>query len=130
MIPSIRVILNVGGFMMAKVIPKGASEREHFWRRMVKRWEASDLDNMAEFCRREGVPVKAFYNWRQRSMADKKTQPDKDATAFIPITANTDSNSMPPSRGAIRLEIGSNLGITLHDGFDPKLLRSVVAALT
>jgi len=115
---------------MAKVIPKGVSDREDFWRQMVKRWESSDLDSMAEFCRGEGIPVKAFYNWRQRALPDKKRRPNNDATAFIPIALDTPSNSMPSSHDAIRLEIGSNLGITLYDGFDPKLLRSVVAALT
>jgi len=115
--------------MMTKVISKGGAERKLFWRRVVARWEQSDLDSMADFCRLEKIPVREFYRWRDRLMAADSGQGEM---AFLPVKTDSvhASESTLLSNHPIRLEIGGNMGITLHDGFDPKLLRSVVAALT
>ena len=116
---------------MANVeIPEDRDGRERFWRRVIARWESSGLESMAEFCRREGVPATRFYRWRRRFARHDGCRGD---LGFLPVTAApavTTQPSHPVPGNTIRLEIGDRLGITLHEGFDPELLRSVVAALT
>jgi len=116
--------------MMANVqVPGEGVEAERFWMGAIARWKASGLESMAEFCRSEGLPASRFYRWRQRlERCDARTA-DLD---FLPVATRpvVEAEFSQPSSASIRLEIGSGLAITLRDGFDPKLLRSVVAALT
>lgn len=116
--------------MAMKAIPKSLDARRRFWRRVVKRWEQSGLDSMVEFCQQQKVPVRQFYNWRQRLMAVETTAGEM---RFVPVVATEGSPAVSvtaPVAAGIRIDIGNSIGITLQDGFDPKLLRNVVAALT
>jgi len=112
-----------------KKIPKGMVARERFWRRAVQRWEASGLKSMAKFCRQESLPVKSFYSWRER-IAASNTNDGK--MHFLPVHTKpkTINDDAPAFTSSIKLEIGRDIGIVLQNGFDAKLLRSVVAALT
>lgn len=111
--------------MSILAIPEGNAEREAFWIEAVKRWQASGADCMAAFCQREGLPVARFYYWRQRleEMKQENTPP-----AFIPVIT-APAGDTPASTG-VRLEFSHGFHITVHEGFDPCLLRSVVRALT
>ena len=42
---------------------------EAFWRAHHEAWKRSDL-NQREFCKAQGIPLKAFGNWRAKFMAE------------------------------------------------------------
>ncbi|MDX8414268.1 MAG: hypothetical protein R8J85_09305 [Mariprofundales bacterium] len=113
---------------MKKKIPHGMVARERFWKRVVQRWEASEHESMADFCRQEGLPVKAFYSWRERIAASNAND---GKMHFLPVDTKVETlkSDAAALTNSIRVEIGGAVGIVLQDGFDSKLLRSVVAAL-
>ncbi len=115
--------------MVTKAIPEDEAGKNFFWRGVIQRWEASGLESMAEFCRQDGVPINLFYRWRQRLNVAGRSDPEM---GFLPIVTKpkADDQLLAGCSNGIKIEIGDGIGITLHDGFDPKLLRSVVAALT
>ena len=63
--------------------------REGVWRRRLERFQKAGL-SVARFCRREGVSVPSFYQWRKRlgAVAGRtpgQRQPAEPAT-FLPVT--------------------------------------------
>jgi hypothetical protein len=46
-----------------------ARQREAFWRAHHEGWQQSDL-NQREYCEQQGIPLKAFGNWRAKFTAE------------------------------------------------------------
>jgi hypothetical protein len=88
------------------------------WSGLLAEQKASGL-TIADWCREKNLSVHAFS--RQRNRINKKS-----ASGPAWISVKGDEGSPPAS--PICLRIGS-VWIDLSSGFDPKLLREVVAAL-
>ena len=50
--------------------------KEPFWRAHHEAWKVSDL-NQQEYCEAQGIPLKAFGNWRARFVAEPQSAPLK-----------------------------------------------------
>ena len=50
--------------------------KEPFWRAHHEAWKRSDL-NQQEYCEAQGIPLKAFGNWRARFVAEPQPAPPK-----------------------------------------------------
>ena len=49
---------------------------EAFWRVHHEAWQRSDL-NQREYCEAQGIPLKAFGNWRAKFKAEPQPRPRK-----------------------------------------------------
>ena len=54
---------------MASEIRSWTRQGEAFWRAHHEAWKRSDL-NQREYCEAEGIPLKAFGNWRAKFKAE------------------------------------------------------------
>ena len=91
------------------------------WRERLDRFERSGLTVQA-FCRREGVAVATYYQWR-RKMCDGAAQ--TAPRSFLPITLARSG----PIGGAERVEIELPSGsIVRLSGGDADLLRVAIEA--
>ena len=86
-----------------------------YWQERLADQEGSGLSGLA-WCRREGVSYAAFLRWRRRLVEQSAAAPltlvRVSAAATAPLVVRV---------GAARIEV--------TEGFDPVLLRRVVAAL-
>ena len=48
---------------------RGGDKNEAFWRAHHEAWKRSDL-NQRQYCEAEGIPLKAFGNWRAQFKAE------------------------------------------------------------
>jgi hypothetical protein len=54
---------------MAEEIRSWVRQGEAFWRAHHEAWKRSDL-NQRQYCEAEGIPLKAFGNWRSQFKAE------------------------------------------------------------
>jgi|LakMenEpi13Sep09_1017268.scaffolds.fasta_scaffold16115_2 transposase len=93
-----------------------SDSRCQLWAGRMKRYRASSL-TVHEFCRREGVSVPSFYQWRKK-LAHCPAEP-----TFIPV-------SLPPSGAApITLKLPGGAEIEIEASVDPLMLRRLIAAV-
>jgi hypothetical protein len=116
--------------------PSARAQREEHWRRLLAKQEHSGL-NRADFSRREAISDSALNWWarelkrRERSRpAAKPAAPLRKRTRhpeFIPVRVI----QAVPRTSAAALEVVTRGGHTVRvqPGFDPAMLRKVVAAL-
>lgn len=111
------------------------AQRETHWRRILERCQQSGLSRTA-FCQREGLKEGSLSWWarelREREQArrpvaaSRKRIRRRRRPTFVPVRVKTASGST-----AATLEVVTRGGhvVRLHPGFDPALLRGVLAAL-
>ena len=94
--------------------------RKHNWDRLIPEWKASGL-SVYSFCRSKGIHANSMYAALKR----RKTAP-----VFVPVSVTTEAEAKPDplSYGTITVSIGSAT-ITVENGFDPELFRSVYQTL-
>lgn len=96
--------------------------RKHNWDRLIPEWKASGL-SVYSFCRSKCIRPNAMYAALKRR---NTTQ------VFVPVSitpeAEPEKKPNSGSKGTITVSIGSAI-ITVEDGFDPELFRSVYQAL-
>lgn len=102
-------------------------------RALVEAWRASGLSGAA-FCRSRNLRPQRLHYWRERLGYPIKIQ----RTTHVPTTA---PSSVVPSSGFVQMVVGATSSTTdveivvggaairVQPGFDPALLRAVVAAL-
>ena len=104
------------------------SNKSAVWRERLRRYARSGL-TVAEFCRREGVSVPSFYQWRRR-LADASPVagstrsprgPGSDATAAF-------QQVLLGGAGVVAIELPSGIRVELPADRLP-LVRAVVADL-
>lgn len=84
------------------------------WAEVLGRHESSGL-SVAEFCRREDLSPPSFYAWRRRRAG---------APAFVELQVE------PQAAPAIELLVADGrCRVLVRRGFDPDLLRELLAAL-
>ncbi|MCA9147198.1 MAG: transposase [Planctomycetaceae bacterium] len=65
-------------------MPRSASQAtRELWSTRLKRYCRSDL-TVAEFCRREGVSVPSFYQWRKKLAGRQRRRQDSPGQ-FVPL---------------------------------------------
>jgi transposase-like protein len=90
--------------------PANRPARE-IWIARLKRYSQSNF-TVAEFCRREGVSVPNFYQWK-RKLAGARSGPSVEPTKFVPLQVTGLGVSATPSLrlpGGAIIELPSTLG--------------------
>lgn len=93
---------------------------ESRWREVLSRQRASGL-GVAAFCRRHGLCAASLYAWRRRLCAG-------DAAAFVEAKV-VGPAPLPEAAGVIEVRLRGGRRVRVARGFDPRLLRELVAAL-
>ena len=93
------------------------------WRQRLDDFAASEM-TVQDWCDFNRVTPDRYYYWRRR-LANEQTQPH--TPCFVPVDlAETPAAPSPSSAITVRL---AGAEIDVRTGFDPALLRAVVAAL-
>jgi hypothetical protein len=102
------------------------SNKERFWRRVVRQWRNSGLSVRA-FCADKDLAEPSFYAWR-RTIAER----DAAAVRFVPV-------HIVPGEQPVAADSGSNSGLELvlpagrrlriGPGFDAATLQRLLAVL-
>jgi hypothetical protein len=115
-----------------------SSAKEHFWRRMLRRWRRSGL-TVRQYCDQNHLSVPSFYAWRrtiaQRDQEAASAAPaprcldhrgsDSQAT-FVPVQIVA---TPPTPTAAIEVVLGSGRVIRVASGFEPDMLRQLLPLL-
>ena len=116
------IITYPGSYWSQEVTIMNKQHRKHNWDRLIPEWKASGL-SVYSFCRSKGIRPNAMYAALKRR---NTTQ------LFVPVSitpeAEPEKNPDPRAKGTITISIGSAT-ITVEDGFNPELFRSVYQAL-
>ena len=96
------------------------------WRALIAEFTRSD-ETVAAFCRRRGLTLPTFYQWRRR-LATLDAPAPTPAAAFLPIRVTAAASATPPSSG-VELVLKGGRRLRLERGFDPVVLGAAVAAL-
>jgi hypothetical protein len=115
----------------------GEESREAKWRRLIESQAASGL-SVKRFCVDHGVAGASFFAWR-RNLAGGYARPGEGSActrpaSFIEVSRSRDE---PHAAATIELELREERRegtavtrvLLLRPGFDPALLRAVLAAL-
>ena len=95
------------------------SERSAHWFSLIAEQKTSGL-TVSEFCRQRSVSLHSFRGWRCR--LNKAASSGSD---WVTVKAET----APALERSLTLRIGG-ASVDLSAGFDPRLLREIVAALS
>jgi hypothetical protein len=66
-----------------------------FWRAHHEAWKRSDL-NQRQYCEAEGIPLKAFGNWRAQFKAEPQPYRAQAALPPLPLKSSPKSAHKPP----------------------------------
>ncbi len=92
---------------------------EHRWREVLDRQRASGL-GVAAFCRRQGVCAASLYAWRRRLSGD--------GPGFVEAKVVQPARA-PQRAGVVEVRLRGGRRVRVAGGFDPGLLRELVATL-
>jgi transposase-like protein len=107
-------------------VPTSAALR---WQRIVREQQASGL-SVAAFCRRRGLTQPSFYAWRRRLRQAAGPAPAADAPDFVELKlAPAPQVDAPPPQAALELLLPGQRRVLVRPGFEPHLLRQLLAAL-
>ena len=104
---------------------------------LIDEWVASPLP-FNEFCRRHGVSVKSLRRWMRDAGISKPSEPTKSAVApkFLRLDVASQRAERPVAESAVCASTSSltvmvgAIRVVVDRGFDPALLRDVLATLT
>jgi hypothetical protein len=101
---------------------KRRSEREQFWRRVIRQQERSG-DSIKAFCQSQGVSQPSYFAWRKKLALGKR---ENARAGFVPVrvlphVANHSSG--------IEIVLDRNCRVRVEPGFDRQLLSDVLAVL-
>lgn len=102
---------------------RGNSEREQYWRRVIRDQAASGL-SISAFCRQREVSPASFFSWRRRLAADGG---EEAAGKFIPIElAPPESQARQP---AFEVVLPNGLRVHVPPQFDADALCELLGVL-
>lgn len=104
------------------------AERRKYWEKQVKRWQASGM-SMRAWSNEQGLSEKNLSRWKRKLKTEASGLEKEQQTPPGWHEVKRKSPVKPAATG-IKLEINECIKIELEQGFDPKLLRDVVEALT
>ena len=94
------------------------------WRRLLKSFTPGEM-TVRKWCDSQGVALHQFYYWRRRIAAVDAEKSENGRWVAVDVLDPTPTPSAP---GGVTIRI-AGAAIELQSGFDPALLRAVVAAL-
>jgi hypothetical protein len=93
---------------------KRRSEREQFWRRVIRQQERSG-DSIKAFCQSQGVSQPSYFAWRKRLALSKRTNARAD---FIAVQVAPDK---PVQSSGIEIVLDRGRCVRVEPGFDRQL---------
>jgi hypothetical protein len=100
------------------------SNKERFWRRMVRQWRGSGL-SIRDFCAEQDVSEPSFYAWR-RTIALR----DAEVARFVPVHVLPDEKpSAGPSGNGLELLLGAGRVLRIGPSFDGPTLQRLLVLL-
>jgi hypothetical protein len=98
-------------------------QKRSYWKQQIEQWQQTGL-TQAEYCRRNNLKHHQLVYWKKRYL---KTETDVSFAAveledILDIPAPTD-------HGSLTVVIDNPLKVAVTDGFNPQLLRQLIAAL-
>jgi len=98
-------------------------QKRSYWKQQIEQWQQTGL-SQAEYCRRNNLKHHQLVYWKKRY---SNTQTE---VSFVPLRLE-DLLDIPAQsdRAALCLLIDNHFKVEIRDGFEPQLLRQVVAAL-
>lgn len=100
-----------------------SSERERYWREVIRDQAASGL-SISAFCREHDVSPASFFSWRRRLATDSR---EEAAGKFIPIELATATPSATP--GGFEVALPNGLRVHVPPQFDAEALRRLLDVL-
>lgn len=99
--------------------------RRQTWIARITAYKQSG-QTMKGWCREQGVTLDQLKYWLQKLKSETGESDFSKPTSFVPLVI--DESTPAPIRTSLRLQVGI-VHIEVNVGFDPGLLRDVVAAL-
>ena len=98
-------------------------QKRSYWKQQIEQWQQTGL-SQAEYCRRNNLKHHQLAYWRKRCL---KTE---SAVSFAAVQLE-DLLDIPAStdQASIAVVIDNRFKVEVTAGFDPQLLRQVIAAL-
>lgn len=98
------------------------SDKEQFWRRMWRQWQASGLSVRA-FCRLHDLAEASFYSWRRALI-----QRDEEQPAFVPVRVVAEGIATAPvPTSGLELVLSRGRVLRIGPAFDEPTLRRLLA---
>jgi len=98
-------------------------QKRSYWKQQIEQWQQSGL-TQAEYCRRNNLKHHQLAYWKKRCL---KTQTDVSFAA-VQLEDLLDTPALA-DQAALTLEIDNLFKVQITEGFDPELLRQLIAAL-
>ena len=92
-----------------------------FWQQHVKNWQESGL-NLAAYCRQLDLKYYQLRYWKSRLSEDPA------GVSFVPLQLSSNL-PVPISYAPLRLHTPNGFSIDVSGGFDPCVLRQLIAAV-
>ena len=98
-------------------------QKRSYWEQQIEQWQQSGL-SQAEYCRRNNLKHHQLVYWKRRYL---KTQTDVSFAAvqledLLDIPAS-------PDQASLAVVIDNQFKVEVTEGFDPQLLRQLIAVL-
>lgn len=115
--------------------PQARSQREAYWRDVVRRWKASGL-SYGNYCRGRKFTAAALHYWIKEIQRRDASRIRPGPTPMPKPAVSTPASFVPvrvvgasqPAPEPIEIMVGG-LAVRVRPGFDPEALREVVRAL-
>jgi hypothetical protein len=120
--------LAVGGWQICGIMSERESSARQRWGHIIDRQRASGL-SVAAFCRQHAVPVSSLYAWKRRlaiSVPPHAIAVPRHAFVEAKIAAISATGE---DAGRIDICLYGGRRLRVGRGFDPHLLRDVIAVL-
>ncbi|HVA64745.1 MAG TPA: hypothetical protein VNF74_13550 [Terriglobales bacterium] len=101
---------------------EGGEARRRYWRELIEE-QARSGQSAAEFCRARGLWASSFFLWK-RKLGEAKAEA---ASGFVELRAV--AAPAPAANAALEVGWAGGPSVWVRAGFEPELLRQVVAAL-
>ena len=98
-------------------------QKRIYWKQQIEQWQQTGL-TQAEYCRRNNLRHHQLVYWKKRYL---KTETDVSFAA-VKLEALLDIPA-PTDPASLTVVIDNQLKVEVTDGFNPQLLRQLIAAL-
>ncbi len=104
------------------------AEREKYWRKQIKNWQTSGM-SMRAWSKAQDISEKNLSRWKRKLAVEAGGVQEirKAPDGWCEVKTKQAKQAIP---SGINLEINGQIRIELNRGFDQKLLREVLEALT
>jgi len=103
-----------------------STEREQYWRRVIREQTASGL-SISAFCREREVSPASFFSWRRRLTADDGAGKEV-AEKFVPIELGANT-SLAAGQAGFEVALPNGLCVHVPPQFDADALRQLLDVL-